>query len=126
LFNRASASFFDSSGTFGLLIAAFRPPALQSSKKNVSKDIPWRARSTLVQRKGKKRLSVHIVRVLALVRSGLDVTAVELVVQHVAGVLLGVFGSVGVVEVGFVAADDVAWVGHFEMGYGGWVVVDGS
>jgi len=31
-------------------------------------------------------------------------------------VLLGFFGGVGVVEVGFVAADDVAWVGHFGMG----------
>lgn len=63
-----------------------------------------------------KRQSIHIVRVLALVRSGLDVAAVELVVQHVARVLLGFVGGVGVVEVGFVAADDVSWVGHF-----GWV-----
>jgi len=57
---------------------------------------------------------LHVVGVLALVRSGLNVSAVELVVQHIAGVLLGFLGSVGVVEVGLVAADDVAWVGHFE------------
>lgn len=63
---------------------------------------------------------LHVVRVLALVRSGLDVAAVELVVQHVAGVLLGFVGGVGVVEVGLVATDDVAWVGHFEL-VGGWM-----
>jgi hypothetical protein len=45
-----------------------------------------------------------------LIRSGLDIADVELVVQHVAGVLFGFLGGVGVVGVGFVAADDVAWV----------------
>jgi len=68
----------------------------------------------LLLREGKRLL--HVVRVLSLVRRRFDVAAVELCVQHVAGVLLGLLGRVGVVEVGFVAADDVAWVGHF-----GWI-----
>ena len=70
--------------------------------------------TALLSREGRRVL--HIVRVLALVRSRLDVAAVELVVQHIARVLLGFFGGVWVVEVGLVAADDVAWVGHFGMG----------
>lgn len=36
--------------------------------------------------------------------------------------LLGFLRGVGVVEVGFVAADDVAWVGHFG-GMGGWIEI---
>jgi hypothetical protein len=113
-FNLASASFLVSSGTFGLLIAALRPPALQQSKTRQQIHL-------LAQRRMQKgSWFLHVVRVLALVRSGLDVAAVELVVQNITRVLLGFLRGVGVVEVSLVAADDVAWVGHFGMSW--WVV----
>lgn len=43
----------------------------------------------------------------------LDVAAIKLLVEDILAVLLGLVGSVGVVEVGLVTADDVAGVGHF-------------
>lgn len=62
---------------------------------------------------------IHVVGVLAVFRGGrLDVAAIELVVQDFLGVLLGFLRGVGVVEVGLVAADDVAWVGHGDRGGG--------
>ena len=81
-------------------MAAFRPPALWFKGGQQSRSTGTAARI------------LHIVGVLVLVRGRLDVATVELVVQNVAGVLLGLFGGVGVVDVGLVAANDVACVGH--------------
>jgi hypothetical protein len=96
-FKRASASLVLSSGTLGSLMAAFGLPALQYIKQ-VSKTIrPSSHNSAVMQAEANGAL--HIFRVLALVPSGLDVAAVELVVQHMAGVLLGFFGGVEVVRI---------------------------
>ena len=62
-FNLASASFFVSSGTFGLLIAALRPPALCFAR-NVSTS-PFSA--ALLAYSSKRKEFLHIVRVLPLI-----------------------------------------------------------
>jgi len=46
--------------------------------------------------------NLHVVRVLANIRSTSDVTPVELLVKDLLGVLLGLLGGVWVIEVGLV------------------------
>lgn len=55
----------------------------------------------------------NVAGVLVLVVSGLrDVAAVELVLEDLLGVLLGLLGGVGVVDVGLVAASDLSFGRH--------------
>jgi len=67
-------------------MAALRPPTLQYTK-HVSRTIRTVSHKSALSRP-REDGALHVVRVLAEVRSGLDVAAVELVAQHMAGVLL--------------------------------------
>lgn len=67
----------------------------------------------------------NIARVLVLIVSGFgDVTAVELVLEDRLGVLLGLLGGVGVLEVGLVTAGDLSFGRH--VGWCGGLVVGGG
>lgn len=72
----------------------------------------------------------NVARVLVLVIASLgDVAAVELVLENGLGVLLGLLGGVGVLEVGLVTAGDLSFGRHVDGGIGSgkrWLVVCGS
>lgn len=65
--------------------------------------------------KHRQAKDVHIVGIfLARVTRAIGrLTAVQLILEDLTGVLLGLFGGVGVVKVGLVATGDVSCVGHF-------------
>jgi hypothetical protein len=71
--------------------------------------------------------NIHVAGVPVGVVIAADISAIKFILENVAGVLLGLLGGVGVVEVSLVATGDVSNVGHvenlrLEVWIGSWLV----